>query len=75
MSATKKCPECQRDDALATIENVQVFRERAFIDNNGPVGEEGHEENDSYDSEIVGVVCLECFWRYEGQDWMDKLLS
>ena len=74
MTVKKKCPECQRDDGLAVVRTVQGLEECQFISEDGPVWD-GHTEILSDTAVTVGVACQECYWQYEGQDWMNKLLS
>lgn len=68
----KKCPRCESESSLATLEQIYGLAGCSAISADGP--DWGGETEVLYDtSTTVGVSCQECGWEYEGADWLNQL--
>jgi hypothetical protein len=66
------CPNCGSVD-LDTLEIATCIAECERITPAGPEFS-GTTDYERGDQATIGVICNDCIWQYEGDDWLTKLV-
>lgn len=72
MSTLLACPACGSTD-LDTLEIATCVAECNAITTDGPEYG-GTTDYERGEQKTVGVICNDCLWQYEGEDWLTKLV-